>query len=52
VAALYQRLGLLTEEVAASSYWPGTFSTEKEDISLLDGCHLMGEVTVDFPKVT
>ena len=32
VATLYQRLGLLPLEVAATSYWPGNFSTEKEDI--------------------
>ena len=34
VATIYQKLGLLSDELAPSSYWPGTFSTEKEDIQL------------------
>ena len=46
IAAAYVRLGLLPENVAASYYWPGNFSTEK-DLPLIDAS-LGDELLIDF----
>ena len=46
IASAYQRLGLLSDNVAASYYWPGHFSTEKE-LPLIDSS-LGDELLIDF----
>ena len=42
VASAYKRIGILDPDKAASSYWPGDFSTEKKsnEVKLLRGAYL------------
>ncbi len=46
VAEAYQRLGLLNEDKASNEYLPGDFSENREDLNLLRGAVLGGEIWV------
>ena len=44
----YKMLGLLPQDIPASRYWPGSFSSEKKELPLLDNAELGEETVIDF----
>lgn len=47
LATAFKRCGLLAQDMAASRYWPGHFSTEKK-IELVGEARLGEELLIDF----